>query len=134
MLNNVYGAFTCFVQNSFYIYIKVHKTNTALLLKITKPHDHQPENVEVEEFGYSAERRYSNIMGGESSDDEKDKYFLFKKFKLMLYEVGNFLFFECAHFNRYLIVFQEHKFCKIVFMNSAPSTVALRSKASEKLK
>lgn len=94
---------------------KVHKTNTALLLKISRPHGQEPENVEVEEFGYSAERRYSNIMSGELSDDEKDKFHLFKKFKLMLYDVRNLYILNNDCFYRCLTVCRCLKFVRLLF-------------------
>lgn len=110
------------VHNGFW-HIKVHKTNTALLLKISRPQGQEPENVEVEEFGYSAERRYSNIMSGELSDDEKDKFHLFKKFKLMLYDVRNLYIFKNDCFYRCLTVCRWPKVCKIVVSHRADNKI-----------
>lgn len=78
------------------IFIKVHKTNSAILLKITQGKMTEQETVEVVALGYSAERIYGEIMSTQPAageKDERDMHHLFKNFKLMLYQLKDVSFF-----------------------------------------
>lgn len=80
---------TFFKLNQCCCYLQLHKTNTAILLKIEPApkcnESPRTDDVSVVEFGYSAERRYSNLCSQKAKD--LDSYYLFKKFKLQLYRL-----------------------------------------------
>ncbi|WAR02231.1 HS12A-like protein, partial [Mya arenaria] len=73
---------------------QLHKTNTALLLKRTfdRTAETSVENpakikTEIVAFGYAAERRWANICGDPDQKKDRDSYYLYKKFKLQLYQL-----------------------------------------------